>query len=144
MKRTLLLILAAALLACGRPDAPTSAPPAQPAAVARCGGTGGFQVGGLTAVTAGMDDQFLTATARQAVKVKPGVEVKPQLDAKGVPVAVTLRMAQQSADYTCRCPDGCGGSCSLVLDSTDPDFIECVGDCSDGDVCCFGCGLFKN
>jgi hypothetical protein len=148
MRRSVPCLLLAILLlfGCSSREAsappPAQEPPAQ--AAARCGGSGGFDVSGLTAVLADAESPHYTAVARQAVKIKPGVEVKPKLDEKGATVVVTLALNNSSADLTCRCPDGCGGSCSLILDASDPDFVECVGDCRDGDVCCFGCGLYQN
>ena len=144
---TIFLSVAVFGMACGRGPGDTPAPQqdvAPPQVAARCGGSGGFDVLGLTAVVSGTDNELLTASSRQFAHVKPGVEVKPEYDPSGTVVGVMLMANQSSGDFTCRCPDGCGGSCALVLDASDPTYIACEGDCTDGDVCCFGCGLFSN
>jgi hypothetical protein len=112
-----------------------------PQSTLRCGG-GGLNTQGLTAVKAGTDNEFFTATARQSIKIKPGVEIKPEKDSSGKLVSVRMIALQNSTTTTCGCPGGCSGSCSLILSSIDPTFIDCVGDCTQENACCFGCGLF--
>ncbi len=151
MKSIRLCLGAVLVLACGCSAEGTSrtelAPPPAPEpvkAVARCGAGGnGFNVAGLTAVVAGTDNEFISASARQFARIKPGVKVSTSKDKDGAP-AVAMMINNNSADFTCRCPTGCGGSCALELDANDPTYIACIGDCEDGDVCCSGCGLFKN
>ena len=110
-------------------------------AALRCGG-GGLDLRGLTTVVAGADNEFFTATARQSIKIKPGVDVKAETDSNGKIVALRMVARQNTTTTVCGCPAGCSGSCSLVLDSNDPKFADCVGDCVQENACCFGCGLY--
>ena len=103
------LLFVAALAAC-QPRAqepPRSQEPTQPPkAVARCGGTD--SPAGFQSVLAGTDTVFYTARTRQSLHVKPGVEVKSQLDKEGNVQALTFLARDGSTTVNCACPGGCG------------------------------------
>src|SRR5688500_7542506 len=71
-------------------------------ALARCGISPGLN----GAIAVGTDNQFLTAIARQTIKIKADVEIKT--DARGK--KLTLMAKDNSLDMTCRCPSGCAES----------------------------------
>jgi hypothetical protein len=69
------------------------------------------------------------------VRVDKGEAARP-------PELTLVALDNSGQRLRCGCPDGCGGSCSLIL-STDPaDAPICDGDCATPNSCCSGCAFF--
>jgi len=116
-------------------------------ALARCGGTD--SPAGFQNVLAGTDNQFFTARTRQALWIKPGVEVESKVDGKGNVLALTMMARDNSSvDVSCACPAGCGSDpgqrhgCVIQFPPGGSE-ASCSGDCVSQDGCCFGCGFMS-
>ncbi len=106
-------------------------------ALSRCGG-----VSTPGAIVAGTDNQFFTASSRQTLKIKPGVDIKTGAGPDGKVHTLTLISRDNSINLDCRCPSGCsesGDGCVPIVVIGSRDAI-CAGDCETAGGCCFGCG----
>lgn len=145
--RTGILLLIVLVFIAGCDSMGNNCPSAE-GATFRCGG-GGLTLPGFRAVARGMDTAFFTATSRQSIEVKPGVEQSDILDRYGNVTGVKLQSNQGESNVHCLCPAGCKveGSTDEVefgcATLTDPQGkVTCVGDCVTENECCFGCGLW--
>jgi hypothetical protein len=116
-------------------------------ALSRCGGISP----GSGAIVAGTDNEYFTASSRQSIKIKPGIEIKTAAGADSMATAdqagkghalTLIGRDNASVNLDCRCPAGCGESgdgCAYIVVIGSRDAF-CVGDCENPTGCCFGCG----
>jgi hypothetical protein len=119
-------------------------PSSSPQQVAsRCGGV----PPGFEGVFEGTDNKFLAATSRQAIRVKPGVEIKPVVGPDKKVHTLTLSRENENQEISCTCPAGCSApgriGCSVVIMPPGGPDATCGGDCETESRtgCCFGCGF---
>jgi hypothetical protein len=144
MRITILGLAIVAVLSCACQPAGNPSQSTQQAAPRCVGGA----PSGFDAVVAGTDNQFFTATSRQGIKIKPGVEVKTELGPDGKAASLTLSRDNNQSSISCQCPAGCSrddGSvleigCIQVVEEGPGGRAHCEGDCFKGESCCTGCG----
>jgi len=95
------------------------------------------------AVVAGTDNEFFTATSRQSIKIKQGVQTASKAGPDGKPHTLILTSKARSQAFPCSCPGGCDrpGPYGCILVQT-PDVAYCEGDCEMETGCCLGCGFW--
>jgi hypothetical protein len=97
---------------------------------------------GFVNIAAGTENEFFTARTRQALKIKPNVQVKSRVDEKGNVTGLTIVARDNSVNINCGCPGGCksdnSNPCAISYSPTE---ATCIGDCKTETSCCLGCGF---
>jgi hypothetical protein len=138
--RMTILTFALVLLVIGGCQSMGNQPLSKQDALSRCGGGLPGSPGGP--IVAGTDNEFFTATSRQIIKIKPGIDIKGDAGQDGKGHKLTLKSRDNSVNVDCRCPSGCaetGDGCIYLIVEGSRNAI-CVGDCATETSCCFGCG----
>ena len=136
-----ILMLAGGCQSTGTPPPGTPPPSSSQDTLLRCVGGG---PGGRAPVVAGTENGFFTATSRQSIELKPGIEIETVLGADGKPHTLTLIGRDNSMDMTCGCPGGCAetGEVAASRSWSSAARSHCVGDCAKEGACCAGCGWY--